>query len=229
MIIKDKSILNTCKEHLIQFKSAYPIDFWEYVNDMIDNKEINFTTIQVKQMLYFLNLLPDEYNIYDNFIEIIDSYYGIDTNITEVGSGFIPALALKIHKLQQIIKKGTIKTYDPLTGISKLDQLKIYREEFTKKTDLKNSDIVIGICPCESTVPAIINTLTNDKCFCLALCGCTHIPKEDLGKYKMTMESWFNYLYDKIDEHLPSNQKIIIENLQEVCNYKYPIILTKKR
>lgn len=229
MVIKNQDILKLCDQHLQIFKHAYPQHFIDFVKKMLNKGELDTRTVQVKHMLYYLGRLPEEINIYDYFIKLINYYYGMDQNILEIASGFIPAMAIKIHELQKLKNKGSIAVCDPVIEIEKLEGIKIIKEEFSTETNILAYDLLIGICLCEATIPTIINSLVNKKNFCLGLCGCIHVTQDEIKNHELSITSWLNYIYDKINYYLPADKELVVEDLMEQCNYEYPIILIKNK
>ena len=144
----------------------------------------------VREVYDELGLLADEDNIYLGFIEMLDDIFDIkDKNIVEVGGGVIPRLGKRIASRQT---EGKITVYDPRLSVYErdLERMHLVRDKFTKDTDVKDVDLLIGFMPCEATHLIISSATENDIDFMIALCeGGTH---GDVFDYYDSSEEWLD-------------------------------------
>ena len=90
----------------------YPYEYQGILNYSIHPNLRTITKTDVIREIYDKpGLIPDDFNIYLAFMELIEKNFGVDgKNICEVGGGVFPMLAERIH-LQQ--KTGSITVFDP--------------------------------------------------------------------------------------------------------------------
>ena len=65
------------------------------------------------QLYSELGLDIGKHTFYDEHLERINSIFGLDRDIIEVASRYIPAFANKIAKKQLALNRGTITVYEP--------------------------------------------------------------------------------------------------------------------
>ncbi len=117
-------------------------------------KEVYFKDV-IREVYDELGLIPDDKNIFDAFLKLLEQVHGIEgRNIVEVGGGTFPTLGRRIHLRQ---KAGTITVYDPRIGkdIKGDDRFVLKREKFTNKTKIEGADLIIGLMPCKGAEPLL--------------------------------------------------------------------------
>ncbi len=132
-------------------------------------KEVYFTDV-IREIYDELGLIPDDKNIFEAFLKLLEQVHGIEgRNIIEVGGGTIPTLGRRIHLKQ---KTGTITVYDPRIGkdIKGDDRFILKREPFTNKTKLGNADLIIGLMPCKGAEPLLEQAVKHKIDFMLWFC-----------------------------------------------------------
>lgn len=181
----------------------------------------------LRQIYTELGFFRDDENIYLGFIDILENNFDIDRDIIEVGCGRFPALA-KIIALKQ--QKGTITVYDPrlATVESKIPNMKLKKESFTKSTPVRNDQLVIGFMPCEATEQTIVTAGKNKADFLIALCEGG--PHGDEFDYFESEEEWIASMIYTARLMAAKNDLGTIE-IADLKQYgdPYPVIYNKRR
>lgn len=179
-----------------------------------------------------LGLIPDEYNWYEEFIDILIKNFDINCNILEVAGGNIPRLATRLSKRQYHLSSDTITVIDPSLAINPLNypKLKLHKETFDLDTDIYKYDLIISLFPCEATEIILCKALEQNKDFFIRLCDCIH-KFEEMDKIE--------YLYWIKNPN--DYRKMLINKYKEYANYferkievinnhpDSPIIMCKKK
>lgn len=221
MIIKnnftDKEI-----EKLRNFKDKY-FDLYppNLQKEIEDKLFLGFTNNEdtINQIYCYLNLVNNNVNPYKAFIKILEKNFNLkDTNILEIGSGSIPVLARYLE--EKLKTKITIQ--DPITVIGNHNKGNIFKELFTEDTNINDFDLIIGYNPCEATEAIIRNAIKNKKDFCIATCGCCHLPKSYKEK---NSKIWHEYLINIATSLGKENYKIKISYFDQRYCLENPIII----
>lgn len=155
-------------------------------------KKDSLVTDILRQIYEELDLLEENQNIYQGFIDLVEENFGINQNIIEVGGGKIPVLAKRLAKQQ---KKGTVTVYDDqlITKASPIPNLTLIKKRVTSSQQLPNKDLIIGFMPCEGTETTIKLAKENKLDFMIALCdGTSHnidFMAEDDWELRMLYEA----------------------------------------
>lgn len=183
------------------------------------------------QIFSAIEAFEQDINPYFQLASLIEKEYGLDYNITEVGGGIFPALALEIAKKQKKLGKGSITVYDPNLVPKMLEGINLVKKDFSSMTLLPSNSLVIGRKPCAATEKMIITANQNESEFLIQLCACDHTPR----KYKIDHQlepgykTWLEYLINLAEDTLPSNftveQSTIIDPLLKT---EETIIKTKR-
>ena len=91
----------------------------------------------------------------------------------EVAGGILPRLGKRIAHYQKVhCGKGTITVYDPRISVyeSDTDRLKFVRKQFHKDTDIRNTNLILGLQPCEATYALLDSAFQTKTDFMVALC-----------------------------------------------------------
>lgn len=188
-----------------------------------DTERVEYTDI-VRQIYSYLGILPKERDLYYQFVQYINEFYGLDKNIIEVGGGHFPTLAHHISEKQQKLKNGSITVYDTRLITENLDNIKLYKQKFTLNTDISNYDLIIGMMPCDATELIIRSAGIYNKEFVIAMCGCVHLNYPDYSYY-----DFFKYIEAVAYDAVGREQDITIDYFSEECNNQYPIIRSKRK
>ena len=182
-------------------------------NCIMNNDDGNYTLPSVVSQVYDeLNLLPDDRNIYKEFLKLLDSEFKIkDKNIIEIGGGNIPRLAIRIASMQE---KGTITVYDPNLYMKNYlyNNLKLKKEKFSTLTNTKNIDILIGLMPCGATDKIVKSAIKNNKDFMIALCD----------HYNTSSN------FDECDDDFEWRENLICRLREEIENNNMGVLKVKK-
>lgn len=178
-----------------------------------------------------LDLIPNDKNIYDKFLNKLLENFDIDCNILEVGGGALPRLAYRISQKQLEIGCGTITVIDPKLSIkqSNNSNLRLYKEKFKMETNVDDFNLIIGIFPCEATDVIVKKSLYSNKDFFIRLCDCIHSKDIDFSYsqycyYLKNMKEYFQKVIDK-QKKLAN----IFDRKIEVIDDETPILLCKKK
>ena len=179
-----------------------------------------------REILDELGFIPDDFNIYKEFFDIIDNVHKIDgKNVVEIGGGIYSRLA-KIMSLKQ--KNGTITVYDPrLSDVSSSERLIMKKEKLGDSSKIDNCDLLVGLMPCEGAEVLIDLALKNKIDFVLWLCeGGPHGDEFDF--YDNDVE-WRASMIDKAQVGVKMNGmgELNVKVLSKFSK-EYPIIYNKK-
>lgn len=226
--------LNKLKDFLNKYGKSYEDDILEFINNEFYNlQDINNIPDVLMELYVEFGMVSDYENFYLGFSKMIGEKYGYDSNVLEVGGGCYPIFA-KYMREQQIYHNGhgTVTVYDPRLVTTKINDLKLYKKEFTLDTDIKKYDLLVGILPCEATRLIIEKAILNNKEFFIGMCGCTHF---DLGEYhwgpfgpiSRSYDEWVDIVYNGA---LVCKDKGYDVSKTYVKNFKfsYPVISSKK-
>lgn len=196
--------------------------FW----DFLDNNDAPDIMMQIYTEL---GLYDKRKNFYDEHINRIETLFGLDRDIVEVGSGYIPAFANNVAKKQLSINKGTITIYEPLLikAEPKYPNMTVHREEFTAQTKVTAS-LGVGILPCEATETIIRSFCKNRIDFYIAMCGCVH---DYSYFFYPSPSSYQNYIINLTKSLLEEydNGSLEVDRLNDDFNLDYPILYNRRK
>ena len=172
--------------------------------------------IDIMNQVYETIGLFDNYtNIYSVNLNHLMKCYDINTDILEIGGGYVPAFAKKLSEQQ---KCGSVSVMDPELIVKNHGKLRLFKENFTDKTDVSNFKLLVGIEPCDATIPMIQSANKNNMDMYMMLCGCTHF--EDVDRYTfITYEAWLYYLEHIMKDTIPDNRDYIFEDVKDAPYY----------
>ena len=175
----------------------------------------------IREVLDETGLLPDEDNIYKYFTDFILSRCDINNKrIIEVGGGVFGRLSKRLSLKQQ---NGVITIYDPrLDPTMKSDDRLIFKKEkFTRCTDVSDTDLLVGLMPCEGANPLVEQAIKYDKDFILWLCEGG--PHGDIFDYFEDADEWMDsLLYFASSDLEEKGKKLYIKKEERLS--PYPII-----
>lgn len=182
----------------------------------------------MSQVYAALQALPEKYNYYNGVMEDLEKTFGIDRHIVEIGGGMYPAFAELVDQKQRKIKKGTITVYDPYLVPDKLGSIHLIKECFQMDTRLDNADLLVGLLPCQQTIPMVEKANHDHLEFYILMCGCTHFPNDYYMNYlPITEAAWHNYVYEVADRTKESTASLEVGYLPDQYEMPYPIIKKK--
>ena len=158
------------------FIFKHSISFDEFVLERIKYMMLNGSFPQVyfydviREICEELGFIPDEDNMYLAFLKELEDNFDIkNSHIIEVGGGMIPCLGKRISLLQD---KGSITIYDPklLDGYDDIANFKLIREDFTHKSKLGDTNLLIGLMPCKGAEALIDQAIGHKIDFMVWLC-----------------------------------------------------------
>ena len=164
-------LLDRIRRFLKQHKNLY--DFYEeqYILDSIKHGKYpnDYSREGIREILDIFHLIPDEENIYLAFLGEIKKSHGIERkNVVEVGGGPFINLARRMA-LEQ--KKGKITVYDPrIIKPKETGRLILKKENFTEKTKVEQTDLLVGLMPCKGAEALINSAIKNKIDFIVWLC-----------------------------------------------------------
>lgn len=229
---------SSAKERLEKAYKLYKENYEKYYNAeeraFID--EHFFTDVTKKngvdllmQIYSELGLDEDQNTFYKAHLQKIKELFGLERNIIEVGSGFIPAVANKIAAYQQKIHKGTITIYEPLLRImtSNYPNMTIHKEAFTLDTPVDHQSLGISILSCEATSTIIKSFCQNKMDFYIAMCGCDHS-----GNLFWTNPTFYQDRMIELAKRLVKeydNGSLEVTTLDSSFNIDYPILYNRRK
>lgn len=171
-------------------------------------------------------------SFYNAHFNKIQELFGLDKNVLEIAGGKMPAFANKVATYQQQTKKGSITVYDPELIITKpnFKNLRLYKEEFSTKTDIHSYDLVMGLLPCDATESIISASCRAKKDFYVAMCGCTHF--EGISPFTpVSPYVYQQYVMDMAEDLLKKydNGELVVDYLPQEYEIDYPILYNRKK
>ncbi len=136
----------------------------------------------LQEVYAYLGLLDDEDNRFKKYLKFIKEHYDLGTDITMIGGGYIPVLAMYIAEEQKKLNRGTLTIYDPKIVFDKLDHMTIVKDRFLEDTPIGNTKLILAEKPCTATY--IIKRTANeypDVDVWFSYCECGPTPFYDDG------------------------------------------------
>ena len=227
-----KSVEEAYQEYKEKYEHFYSEKAKQYIEDNFFNGANRTSNTDILMQLYSeLGLDIGKHTFYDEHLERINSIFGLDRDIIEVASGYIPAFANKIAKKQLALNRGTITIYEPELFEEKVkySNMTIHKEKFTEQTKINKDSLGIGILPCDATEAMIRNFCKNNMDFYIAMCNCNHKSNNIFPTYQY--QNKMVALAESLLEKYSNNQKELkIDYLDDEFVFGYaPIIYTKQR
>ena len=227
-----KSVEEAYQEYKENYEHFYNEKARKYIEDNFFNGANRTSNMDILMQLYSeLGLDIGKHTFYDEHLERINSIFGLDRDIIEVASGYIPAFANKIAKKQLALNRGTITIYEPelFEEKAKYSNMTIHKEKFTEQTKINKDSLGIGILPCDATEAMIRNFCKNNMDFYIAMCNCNHKSNNIFPTYQY--QNKMVALAESLLEKYSNNQKELkIDYLDDEFVFGYaPIIYTKQR
>ena len=227
-----KSVEEAYQEYKKNYEHFYSEKAKQYIEDNFFKEAYKTSNMDILMQLYSeLGLDIGKHTFYDEHLERINSIFGLDRDIIEVASGYIPAFANKIAKKQLALNRGTITIYEPelFEEKAKYSNMTIHKEKFTEQTKINKDSLGIGILPCDATEAMIRNFCKNNMDFYIAMCNCNHKSNNIFPtyQYQNKMVDLAESLLEKYSNH---QKKLKIDYLDDEFFFGYaPIIYTKQR
>lgn len=227
-----KSVEEAYHEYKKYYEHFYDEKARQFIEDNFFNGAYRTSNVDILMQLHSeLGLDTLKHTFYDEHLEKISSIFGLDRDIVEVASGYIPAFANKIAKKQLDLNNGTITIYEPeiFEEKAKYSNMTIHKEKFTEQTKISKDSLGIGILTCDATEAMIKNFCKNNMDFYIAMCNCAHKDNEVFTPYQY-QHKMIN-LAEKLLEKYSNHQKELkIDYLDDEYFFgTAPIIYTKKR
>lgn len=227
-----KSVEEAYQEYKENYEHFYNEKTRKYIEENFFNGANRTSNMDILMQLYSeLGLDIGKHTFYDEHLERINSIFGLDRDIIEVASGYIPAFANKIAKKQLALNRGTITIYEPelFEEKAKYSNMTIHKEKFTEQTKINKDSLGIGILPCDATEAMIRNFCKNNMDFYIAMCNCNHKSNNIFPTYQY--QNKMVDLAESLLEKYSNNQKELkIDYLDDEFVFGYaPIIYTKQR
>ena len=219
------------QEYLLKYGDKYLPEELQYIVANFERFLYDIGAPDILMEIYGeLGLTHKIGDFYGEHLNRINRRFGLDKNILEIGSGYMPAFAHKVAAYQQKIEKGTITIYEPLLIVDepKYPNMKLYKEEFTKETPIQDYDLLVGILPCEATTLILEQAIANDKDFYVAMCGCNHSTTRSM--YRQPIDFYQQYVINKTKYLLneKGTSELVVERLSEDYDIDYPILHNKR-
>lgn len=219
--------LNHYKKYFGKFYEQCP-GLWDFIEESIQD---GFYEADVaRQVAYAIHTLPEKYNVYKGFLEIVKKYHSLAQNICEIGTGFYPALSRDILKEQQQLHKGSITAIDPELIVPNHSKIKKKKDVIENNTSMQGYDLLLAYMPCEATIPMITIASQHHLPYVLGMCGCIHdgsfkpfYPAEP--QVRRYQKSIINYAKNNLEE----NMELKIETLPEQYKVDFPILVKKRK
>lgn len=212
------------EEYMKIYGPLYPEGCKEFIIEhfLDESFEIDFYPDVLHQIYAHTGAYDFVKNFYDLCIDEIKDDYSIDGHIIDIGCGFYPGFAERLQKLQHD-GSVTAMDYDLLT--TEHGDIKLIKGKFTEFTNLAKYDLVLGIMPCEATIPMIKNANKSDKDLFIQMCGCTHFENPEMI-YPITVGLWYEYVDHVLKSTIPDSRTY---KFYQPDWAEYPIIKTMKK
>ena len=212
------------EDYMNTYGNLYPEHVREFIEGTFlgEGFEMDFYPDVMHQVYSKIGVYDYTDNFYDMCIREIQKNYSLDKNVIDVGCGFYPAFAERVAKLQH---DGSVTAMDYDLITTEHGTVKLIKDTFTENTNLTKYDLVLGIMPCEATVPMIKNANKNDIDLFIQLCGCTHFENPN-PFMPITLDMWYLYLDHVLKSTIPDSRTYSFYHPEWAM---YPIIKTKKK
>ena len=177
---------NITEEDLSRYLAEYFDTYGEYIPSIYRNdyrllyleglKEHSYLVDSyICQFYKVYDLLKEEYDMYKAFIDVIKHKYKDtkDMTVLDVGGGIVPQLGrglADLFKHVYVVDRNIVNKNNP-------DNLEVIKKDIEDGVGLPNTDLVVGLLPCEATKPLIYHACHSDSNFIVALCDCIHEVK----------------------------------------------------
>ncbi len=197
--------LTTEQEQFIN--NNYDEYFAGYVYNCVAKEDYLHAPEHVLELFDQWGLLEDEINPYLQFSNYLNEKTDIARNVIEVSAGRLARVSQKIAHLQFEKEAGTITAYDKylLNLASDNQNYKLVRENFSEKTNIVSTDLIVALKACGATEIIIKRAIEEKKDFVIALCDCDHSPAAmydgyyDLAAYRNDLRTQTLELLEKHD------------------------------
>ena len=227
-----KSVEEAYQEYKEKYEHFYSKKAKQYIEDNFFNGANRTSNTDILMQLYSeLGLDIGKHTFYDEHLERINSIFGLDRDIIEVASGYIPAFANKIAKKQLALNRGTITIYEPelFEEKAKYSNMTIHKEKFTEQTKINKDSLGIGILPCDATEAMIRNFCKNNMDFYIAMCNCAHKSNNIFPTYQY-QNKMVDLAESLLEKYSNNKKELKIDYLDDEFVFGYaPIIYTKQR
>lgn len=227
-----KSVEEAYQEYKKNYEHFYSEKAKQYIEDNFFKEAYKTSNMDILMQLYSeLGLDIGKHTFYDEHLERINSIFGLDRDIIEVASGYIPAFANKIAKKQLALNCGTITIYEPelFEEKAKYSNMTIHKEKFTEQTKINKDSLGIGILPCDATEAMIRNFCKNNMDFYIAMCNCAHKSNNIFPTYQY-QNKMVDLAESLLEKYSNNKKELKIDYLDDEFVFGYaPIIYTKQR
>ncbi len=215
------------KEYLNKYGDLYPDYVYEFITHHFMGPELFCgIAIDVMSQIYEEVGVYEDYgrNLYQSFLEYMQTYYDIDRNLLDVGCGFFPSFSKKVASAQ---KSGSVKALDYDVITTDVPGITVEKVRFDTKYDISDIDMIYGLEPCEATADMIKVANAKDIDLCICMCGCTHLKNQPQLGYEMnSYRLWLDYIIQVMKSTLPKTRKYEMEYKDF---HRYPIFRTYKK
>ncbi len=213
-------------QFLDKYKKQYPEPAIQFIKNNF-GKILPLNNPDILNQIYDALGMFKEENTYLAYLQLLEQYFDISSNILEIGGGFYPAFATHIRDRQLKTGKGTITVYDKMLITESLPNMKLVKKDFTMNDSVKQYDLLVGILPCDATTLIIKKANDENKNFFIVLCNCTHFSRQYLMFNEPTIEKWRNYIINFFESTKQSSDKLLV--LDSPTKYSdYKVLIKKK-
>lgn len=213
-----------------QYEKYYDDDLRKFIESRFFIDAYEKESVDVLMQLYSeLGLDQGIETFYKTHFQKINNLFGLDRDVIEVGSGYIPAFANKIAFYQQRLQKGTITIYEPLLNeiTPKFPNMTIHKEKFTPETQINSNALGISILSCEATATILKKFCENRMDFYIAMCGCDHTSNGFTYNPYFYQESIIALANNLVKDY--DNGELVVDSLGKEFNIDYPILYNRRR
>lgn len=217
--------------------TTYPGEFDKYQERYLKNSigigptDRNLDNDLTREMLDELGMIPDDRNLYLDFMKLIEEIHPDfrDKTIVEIGSGILPRLGERISKQMQ---NGRIILFDPLISKYKqdTDKMTIVRDKakvHDKTFNWGEVDLFVALKPCGGANDLLDIVRVYGTDFILGLCEGG--PHGDEFDFYESDDEWIDstifYAERKVEE---KGMGQLVKTRLDKPYYSYPIIYNRR-
>ncbi len=223
-----QQVFQFVSEHPELFDSFERMYIKQYLQSVQEGRHDIFLPDVIRELFDYFHIVSEDQDIYSGFLTLLQEHFSIENaNIIEVGGGILPCLGKKISLLQN---HGTITIYDPRISIYETGNSRFHliRDEFSRYTDVKNTDLMIGFMPCKGAEDLVESATQHEIDFMVALCEGG--PHGDIYDYFESDDEWIDSMLYRASRGIEDHHMGTL-GIHYLDKYEdpYPVIYNKRK
>lgn len=231
--------IEEAKKMLAVFLDTYGGNYTKEDLEFIKSNFHNYYSLygvdtRLAQLYSLFGCFPEQSDPYIGFVDILQKYFDIKTDILDVASGHYPAFGRIVASRQIELDHGTITLYDPnivCKDNPPYPNMKIHKDVFENIPCFSEYSLVTTTLPCTITKEVIDKVVGTDQDLFLALCGCnghgTFYREFNVGNSVKLYEAITKYAINLCKKR--GKGEIIVDHLEKSYNVSQPILIYKNK